>query len=324
MTITLKKTASPFTWSFWKLYLVHMRPYLFFISGIAGLTGMVLCSQFQIDSLYSIFAFLAFFFSYGFGQALTDCYQTDTDKISSPYRPLCQGLLTIRQVKIVSGGGLILVTLILIYHSWINLMLCLLSVLGLWSYTYFKKNYWFAGPFYNAWIVALLVLMGFVATSGSVLVQHLDISVFKAMIITFFSYTNFVLVGYLKDISADKKTNYHTFPVIFGWTKTVFAADVIYLIMGFFYFLVFQHNGVSYFLGAASLLVGFSGMIYAHVTRQKNESNAAYPIISTVRSFLIVHFGLICAHNPGMWIFCLFFYVFFELIIYFRPVRMQI
>ena len=132
--ITSKNTPAMYTWSFWRLYLVHMRPYLFFISGIAGLSGMAMYDQFRINNLHNIVAFFAFFFSYGFGQALTDCYQTDTDKISSPYRPLCQGLLSIQQVKIVSGVGLVSIALILVFHSWITILLCLLSVFGLWSY----------------------------------------------------------------------------------------------------------------------------------------------------------------------------------------------
>ncbi len=301
-----------------------MRPYLFFISGIAGLSGMAVYDQFELNSLYNVFVLVAFFFSYGFGQALTDCYQTDTDKISSPYRPLCQGLLSIQQVKFVSMAGLVLVTIILVFHSWINILLCLLSVFGLWSYTYFKKHYWFAGPLYNAWIVSLLVLMGFVATSGVRNFVQIDISILSTMLITFLGYINFVLIGYLKDISADKKTNYHTFPVIFGWNKSIWVADGIYLIMGVAYFMLFQHNDLSLFFGVSALIIGFSGLLYGHFTKNKEESNAAYPILSTVRAFLFIHFGMICSAKPGLWIFCLLFYLLFELIIYFRPVRMQI
>jgi 4-hydroxybenzoate polyprenyltransferase len=324
MNITIKKAPALHTWAFWKLYLVHMRPYLFFISGVAGLAGMTVYDQFRFDNLYNILVLLAFFFSYGFGQALTDCYQTDTDQISSPYRPLCQGLLSIRQVKLVSITGLVIITIILVFHSWVNILLCLLSVFGLWSYTYFKKHFWFAGPLYNAWIVSLLVLMGFVATAGVNKLDQIDVSVLKSMLITFLGYSNFVLIGYLKDISADQKTNYHTFPVIFGWDKSIWVADGLYVFMGIAYFTLFQHNFMSMFFGLCALIIGFSGLLYGHFTKEKIESNAAYPIISTVRAFLFIHFGLICSEMPGLWIFCLVFYLFFELIIYFRPVRMQI
>ncbi|MBM3297987.1 MAG: penicillin-binding protein 2, partial [Candidatus Aminicenantes bacterium] len=50
--------------------------------------------------------FLPLFLSYGFGQALTDCFQTDTDSLSAPYRPLVRGTISRGQVLAVSLGGL--------------------------------------------------------------------------------------------------------------------------------------------------------------------------------------------------------------------------
>ena len=32
---------------FWKAYFIHMRPYLLFVSGVAGLAGMAIFSDFQ-------------------------------------------------------------------------------------------------------------------------------------------------------------------------------------------------------------------------------------------------------------------------------------
>ena len=46
---------------------------------------------------------LAFFVSYGFGQALTDCFQTDTDALSAPYRPLVRGLVEEELARMAAG-----------------------------------------------------------------------------------------------------------------------------------------------------------------------------------------------------------------------------
>ena len=46
-----------------------------------------------------ILAFVPFFLGYGFGQAFTDSSQTDTDSISSPYRPVIQGLIKKSDLK---------------------------------------------------------------------------------------------------------------------------------------------------------------------------------------------------------------------------------
>jgi len=39
----------------------------------------------------------------------------------------------------------------------------------------------------------------------------------SAVCAVFFGYANFVVMGYFKDISADRATGYRTFPVTFGW-----------------------------------------------------------------------------------------------------------
>jgi 4-hydroxybenzoate polyprenyltransferase len=151
---------------FWPAFGIHMRPYLLFVSGVAGLSGMALAADFTFWSFSALAAFLAFFLGYGFGQAFTDCFQVDTDRLSSPYRPLSQGIVSPKEVGIVAVCGLLLVSLVLISLNGWNAILCGFSVMGLATYTFFKRNFWFAGPFYNAWIVVLLPLMGFMGMSS--------------------------------------------------------------------------------------------------------------------------------------------------------------
>ena len=62
------------------------------------------------------------------------------------------------------------------------------------------------GPFYNAWIVALLPIIGKMAAIGTrePLLNFFETGILIPIIISvFFSYANFVLMGYFKDISAD-------------------------------------------------------------------------------------------------------------------------
>ena len=81
---------------FAKDYIITMRPYLLFVSGVTGICGMSFIDELSVSK--AILISLASFLSYGFGQALTDCFQTDTDSISSPYRPLTQGRISKFQV----------------------------------------------------------------------------------------------------------------------------------------------------------------------------------------------------------------------------------
>ena len=81
-------------------YAVTIRPYLCFVSGATGLAGLALTTTGSTITL----AILAsvFFAAYGFGQALTDVTQLDTDAISAPYRPMVRGQIRPRDVFLVS------------------------------------------------------------------------------------------------------------------------------------------------------------------------------------------------------------------------------
>jgi 4-hydroxybenzoate polyprenyltransferase len=207
--------------AFWRDYAVTMRPYLLFVSGITGITGLALApgtSPWVLGSLA-----LAFFLAYGFGQALTDCFQLDTDSLSAPYRPLVRGTIRRGDVLWVSLGGLAFCSVLIGAQSPAALPLCALTVVGLATYTWFKRRWW-GGPFWNAWIVALVLLIGYVAGGGSVL---RDASLPGALATALLGYANFVLVGYYKDIPADRATGYRTFPVVFGLERSHRVSDLL-------------------------------------------------------------------------------------------------
>jgi len=308
---------------FWKAYTIQMRPYLLFISGIAGAAGIALSASAATPGWKILAAFIPFFLGYGFGQALTDCFQTDTDKLSAPYRPLSQGIISIRSVLTVSISGLLMSGIVLFVLHPISLWLCLVSVFGLATYSYVKKHYWMAGPFYNAWIVMLLPAMGFFTAlqgRGAMLPEYL----FSTMAITFFSYTSFVLIGYLKDIDADRATHYKTFPVVFGWRKTVLAGHVIALITLILFWYTVDHNPFGLIFGAAGSLVLIYGQWKAHYSKRKDEKDALVPIVCTVRSFILLHIAIVLNFQSEWWLVMLLYYVLFEITLYNRPSRYQV
>ena len=107
--------------------------------------------------------------------------------------------------------------------------LAAVSILGLLTYTSFKRRWW-AGPFYNAWIVAVLFLIGVLDGApgrGFRVLTGPEVAPVAAVV--FFGYANFVLAGYFKDVSADRATGYDTLPVRYGlptaaWVSDLFAA----------------------------------------------------------------------------------------------------
>ena len=322
---SIQKPYPVFSFRFIRALLIHMRPYLLFVSGVAGLSGMAIAETDQISTGIFLMAFIPFSLGYGFGQALTDCFQIDTDSISAPYRPLVKGIVTPRAIGIVSVSGLLLISIFIIYLNPYNLAWCILTITGLATYTFFKKNFWFAGPFYNGWIVMLLPLIGFMAISGGNYSILSNMNIWILCGLSLFSYANFVLIGYLKDITADRKTGYNTFPVKFGWNATVWIGDLFVLLAtSLSYMMVGTDNVWSLAIWILGSGVAVSGQLAGHLMKTKVESNASYPIISTVRAFILWHLAVVVDFRPEWMLFCILFYLAFETVLYFRPEKEQI
>jgi 4-hydroxybenzoate polyprenyltransferase len=266
---------------------------------------------------------LPLFLGYGFGQALTDCFQMDTDRISAPYRPLSQGIVSAKQVGAVSLSGLILGVGILVFLNPWNLLLGALSILGLATYTFFKRRYWFAGPPWNGWIVALLPLMGYISMLQTGLQEHVE-RLLPVVALSFFAYTNFVLMGYLKDISADERTGYRTFPVVWGWNATVWAGDILVMLSAALAAALTFSGAWPKVLWGIATVIAIAGQIYSHLTEDKSEANAAGPIATTVRAFILWHLAVVLNYREDWWLGLLIFYLLFEWALWRRPEHGQI
>lgn len=300
-----------------------MRPYLLFVSGIAGATGIAMSKTGANPDWKCWVAFILFFFGYGFGQALTDCFQTDTDKLSAPYRPLSKGIITVKSVMAVSVTGLLLSGILFYRLHPFSFWLSLVAVFGLATYSYIKKNYWWGGPFHNAWIVALLPVMGYY-TNLPVAETKFPNQIVPYLLITFFSYGSFVLIGYLKDIDADRATHYKTFPVMFSWNTTILTGDAFALITLAVFWFQAGNNAWELLFGIYGSIIIIAGQIGGHLTKIKNEVGALFPIVSTVRSFIVLHIAVTLHFQSGWWIQALLFYLFFEWALIKRPSLYQV
>ncbi len=288
--MTPHSVANP---AFWRAYWVTLRPYLFFVSGASGLLGLCLLPDppFARAGL----AFAAFFVAYGLGQALTDVFQTDTDALSSPYRPLVRGEVTRASVLGVSLLGLGLCAAV---FAWLNpwtLTFSAAAVAGLLAYTPFKRRFW-GGPPWNAAIVALLPPMGLLCRGSSPAQALANPLLLAACASVFFSYAVFVLLGYLKDVGADRATGYLTLPVRFGRPAAVVAsagcalaaiAASLALVRATLSLAVVQIPAVA--LWAGGLLFLAQAHLRARHVRRDEEAHPA--IALSVRGYVALHLG---------------------------------
>ena len=309
-------------------YLVTMRPYLMFVSGITGIAGMAFAPG-LIPAVAIPIAFAAFL-SYGFGQALTDCFQIDTDSVSAPYRPLTRGVITQRQVLVVSAIGLTCCITVFAIRNPINLGLGIAAGIGLATYTYFKRRWW-GGPWYNAWIVSVLFTMGYIA-GGGIPLQWPRPSFYLALGGVFFGYANFVLSGYFKDIEADKKAAYNTLPVVFGRKiaavgSDLFAAGMWICLAAYFTSAFLSEPSAApsvltilFLLSAAGATL--AAQILLHRVRRDEESHPAIGLV--VHSYILSLAAVACTQYPSWGLILFLFYLLFVLTLRARPSRSQI
>ena len=152
------------------------------------------------------------------------------------------------------------------------------------------------------------------------------------MISTFFSYANFVLMGYFKDISADRASGYNTFIVAFGWKKAAIASDIFALISvvatGWGIYLVLATETVlswkwgSLLVYAASVVVLIVAQKGIHVIRDENL--AFRPIAFVVRGFILLRLAEIVVLKPSWIVPALLFYGAYEWMLKKRPEKRQV
>jgi len=314
---------------FWRAYVTTMRPYLLFVSGAAGLVGLAFAPN--PLAIVSALAFLALFLSYGFGQALTDCFHVDTDAISSPYRPLVKGLVSRKQVLWVSLVGLLCCGLAMALANPLILLFAMLSVLGLATYTFFKRTWW-GGPPWNSWVVALLPIMGRLIDRGWDPRELVRLSgpsslpFLLAVLAVFCAYANFVVMGYFKDVSADRATGYRTFQVAFGWQPAAIYSDLTAIgaaaLTGAVLLLTGRVNPWARIAFAAGLLVNAYAQVAIH--RMRDEAKAHGPIANVVRAFILYCLAIVVSLKAEWAVLMVAFYLLFELSLWLRPEKTQV
>jgi 4-hydroxybenzoate polyprenyltransferase len=305
---------------------VTLRPYLFFVSGAAGLVGLAGAPPLPLPAC--TLALFVFFVSYGLGQALTDVFQTDTDSLSSPYRPLVRGEISRGAVLLVSLSGLLLCGLTLaLFNPW-NLALAAAAVAGLAAYTPLKRRWW-GGPPCNAAVMALLPAMGYLCAEPSPR-RAADSPILPlAMGSVFASYAVFVLLGYLKDVEADRATGYATIAVRFGRRAAVVASGAFCAVSLAASLLLLGRvpwSAASRWPGVALWLAGAILLVAAHVKALSVRKDAeAFPAIAlSVLGFLALHLGEASVLRPALAPLAAGLLVLFEATLARRPCREQI
>jgi 1,4-dihydroxy-2-naphthoate octaprenyltransferase len=197
------------------------------------------------------------------------------------------------------------------------------------TYTIFKRTWW-GGPPWNSWIVALLPVIGRLVEEkyplGRIFHSQDSRAFYLSIAAVFFAYANFVVMGYFKDISADRETGYQTFPVVFGWKPAALYSDAVALAAALCAGAALYSIGRLNMLGIAFFLLAVSVSLPAQVKihRIREEKQAHGPIANVVRAFVLYCGAIILTLQPGWGYFMVLFCFLFEFTLMQRPEQSQV
>lgn len=314
--------AAPiFSARFARAYAITGRPYLCFVSGATGLAG--LAGTRSLSPFAWVVLATVFFVAYAFGQALTDVTQIDTDRLSSPYRPLVRGEVRPRDVLAVSLVGLATCALLVVAFDTRAAIAAVVPVLGLASYTPLKRRFW-GGPIHNSWIVATLPVLAALSDGRSVSTLASDIDLRAVVALSFFGYATFVLLGYLKDVEADRATRYETVAVRFGRRTTVAVSFVCALFAAIAARVVLARSEsmLAMIAGALGAFMLFAAHVKAwRVTRDRDAHPA---IVLGLRGYVFLQIAVAVAQRPSLAPFAVAVAIAFEVALARRPCKEQV
>ena len=189
-------------------YIRSMRPYLFFVSGMAGYLGIVFSGT-TAPAGKIIFVLCVAFFGWGVNQVINDLLGLEEDRINAPHRPLVTGALPIKSALLFSVflfalGGFI--TYILNPQALI--LYFLIFILNI-IYEY-SKRIPLLGNFVFGLLLAPCVYYGAMCVNGKGLEILLDKKLLLLAIAIILINVTVAFFTYYKDFIGDKITGKKT------------------------------------------------------------------------------------------------------------------
>lgn len=277
--------------SFARFYIISMRPYYFFVTGIAGWVGVAYYEylsaqgQHQLPELSiekKILILILLFLSWGVNQIINDFLGLEEDRINAPKRPMVTGDLPAIPAVLVSA-------VIMIGASVITyLFLSPVAVIFIWVgslfnviYNYSKAWGIWANIFFGV-MIAITPIFGFYACSPLAPAFYATaLPYLFAMVIVLNGLLTFYT--YFKDYSGDQAAGQKTLVVQLGIQKSRPLA-LIFSIVPAIAFLMIQfsahfplHTTFYILAGATVLLHGITGIqFFRYPQGPKTRSNLLF------------------------------------------------
>ena len=219
------------------------RPINVFITFIVVIVAVLITQQQKIELLTILLAAVSAAITAAAGNIINDIYDLETDKISHPNRVLVKKNISVKQVWIYY---FILNTIAIIIAGYISITLLsivLIVIFLLFLYSSILKRLPLIGNITISFITGLVFIYGGILTGNP----------FAAVIPGCFAFLiNLIreIVKDIQDVLGDSKSNFKTFPVVFGIDKSkrIIFVSTLLLIVFTFYPFISQLYKIEYFL----------------------------------------------------------------------------
>lgn len=282
-----------------KAYIKSMRPYTFFVTGLAGILGLLIVGA-NLTTFSSIIILLLLFTSYGINQVINDIMGTEEDKYNAPKRPLVAGDLP-RKTAILSTLFLILAGAVVTYSLNAHALIIYIGAYFMnFLYEYFKGvpvwgNVWFG------FMIALAPIFGALTFTKINIVSLFSNypSLFYIAILVTIASSNLCYYTFFKDYEGDKKAGKNTLIVSLGPKKAKYFnlpfSILPFIVLWFFInydLLVISTNYIfiSLIVGAFLYCVYAAYFTFKNLDKEKKALELNFECIPLFFSALIASF----------------------------------
>lgn len=282
-------------------YIKSMRPYLFFISGMAGLLGMVFSNATSsVGRTFSVLSIL--FVGWGVNQVINDLLGLKEDRINAPHRPLVTGELPIKAAVTFSLFFFVVGAIVTYFINPQALILYLLVFVLNIVYEYSKKVP-LLGNIVFGFLLAPCVYYGAMCINSRGLEILLDKKLFLIAVAIILINFTVAFFTYFKDFQGDKITGKKTIIVQLTPNKAKYLNFLVsfipFIIMIFFIFSSTWRDKLNlYFI--AFMLLTFIILQYTAILFFKDPygKNTYYSLKWNFRGAVLYKTSFIALINP--------------------------
>lgn len=283
-------------------YIKSMRPYSFFVTGTAGILGLLASGHLE-DTGRIVIILCLLFSSYGINQVINDLLGSKEDKLNAPFRPLVSGELS-REAAIAITLFLFVAGAIVTYFLNHYALIIYLLAYGMNIAYEQLKGIPMIGNIWFGFMIALAPVFGFLASSSANnydILRNPDLVSLAALVAA--SSSSLCYYTYFKDYEGDKRSNKNTIIVALGLRRARYLNLPMSLIPFLLFWILIAFNRLNFefnYISVIFLALAFAFCLYAAIFSFANPGQVSKSLELNFECTPIFLSALMIPLNPAV------------------------